>query len=243
MKYTVKQFLDSLWSVGYRLGLNRSEFENQWLETDDFYGMEEQLSRLHLARICHKYMLQYLKETDTEEWEYAKQMADLYDCHTCVNHIAQVICKGILKPVSDQGKYLFLGRQAVYEQEAAQTIERIFDKQKRYPVSCSGSVDRKCSGSLKLDLKEIIDSDGQYAEGSLQIIDVRPRRLYEQRHIRGALPVSFTDLMEGKQLQLIKRELPVLVYCEKGYLSRIAADYLADSGYQPVYYGACENML
>ena len=58
------------------------------------------LKRIDAAIMIHKYMLEVAGIQDLEDISGAAVLKDLYDCRKCVNHIAQVYLRGIMKPVS-----------------------------------------------------------------------------------------------------------------------------------------------
>lgn len=60
----------------------------------------QRLSRLDAAVMLHKYLLEVAGIPDLEDISAAAVLKDLYDCRKCVNHIAQVYLRGIMKPVS-----------------------------------------------------------------------------------------------------------------------------------------------
>ena len=67
---------------------------------------DETVLRKDAARILHLYMLKVLHMKDEEDISSASVLKDLYDCRVCVNHIAQVYLKGILKAREYPGKLL-----------------------------------------------------------------------------------------------------------------------------------------
>ncbi len=67
---------------------------------------DETVLRKDAARILHLYMLKVLHMKDEEDILSASVLKDLYDCRVCVNHIAQVYLKGIMKAHEYPGKLL-----------------------------------------------------------------------------------------------------------------------------------------
>ena len=66
----------------------------------------------------------------------------------------------------------------------------------------------------------------------LQLIDVRERFEWDVARLPGARLVSFGTLPEA--LDTLDRDSAVVVYCKGGTRGRVAASYLADSGFQRV---------
>lgn len=86
---------------------------------------EDNLERRNAARIVHFFMRKTLIEEDNPDWSAAKVLKDLYDCRTCVDHVAQMYVKGIMEA---KGKNIFGMRNIVDEKEADDIILRVFDE-------------------------------------------------------------------------------------------------------------------
>ena len=69
--------------------------------------------------------------------------------------------------------------------------------------------------------------------GQVQIIDVRDPWEYERDHIPGARLVPLAQL--GARLEEIDPERPLLMVCEVGERSRLAAEFLHEAGFPAVY--------
>lgn len=93
-------------------------------------SLSEPMERRHLAASVHNYLLNSLSEKDEENWDAAKNLKDLYDCHACVMHIAQVYVKGIMDASEEDGD-LFGTRTPVTQEEIRETVSRIMDSSKR----------------------------------------------------------------------------------------------------------------
>ena len=68
-----------------------------WIEDQDERFCNESLNRQTAARIVHEFMRIELGVPDLPDISDANVLADLYTCHACVNHIAQVYLRGIIK--------------------------------------------------------------------------------------------------------------------------------------------------
>ena len=63
-------------------------------EALDELSADKPLIRSQAARIIHEFLKKELHEPDEPDWGDAGRLKDLYDCHVCVNHIAQVVLRG-----------------------------------------------------------------------------------------------------------------------------------------------------
>ena len=68
-----------------------------WIEDQDERFCDKILNRQTAARIIHQFMKIELGVPDLADISGANELADLYTCHTCVNHIAQVYLRGIME--------------------------------------------------------------------------------------------------------------------------------------------------
>ena len=100
---TIHQFITSLWthffadnplSVG---DLLRYAHTRGWIEDQDERFCDKNLNRQTAARILHQFMKIEMGLPDLKDIFAANLLADLYTCHTCVNHIAQVYLRGIME--------------------------------------------------------------------------------------------------------------------------------------------------
>jgi sulfur-carrier protein adenylyltransferase/sulfurtransferase len=66
-----------------------------------------------------------------------------------------------------------------------------------------------------------------------QLLDLRPGKLYRQRHVPGARSLPLAELPE--RLHELSADRPVLLYCDSGSCSRAAAGILADAGLRRVH--------
>ena len=98
-----KTFITSLWSHFFPdkpLGeeeLLRYAHARGWIEDQDERFCDNSLNRQTAARIIHEFMKIELGMPDLQDISAANELADLYTCHTCVNHIAQVYLRGIME--------------------------------------------------------------------------------------------------------------------------------------------------
>ncbi|MCQ2522934.1 MAG: hypothetical protein MJ123_01230 [Lachnospiraceae bacterium] len=62
----------------------------------DSLAKERLLTKTSCAKIVHDFLRKVLKEAESDNWDPAKELLDLYDCNTCVAHIAECYVKGIM---------------------------------------------------------------------------------------------------------------------------------------------------
>ena len=98
--------------------------EHGWLEPEDRLFHDGPTERRNAARIVHNYILRELHEADMADVSKASELKDLYDCHVCVNHIAQVYCRQIMLPA--RGKVFDLTARITCD-EAKEIAERIHE--------------------------------------------------------------------------------------------------------------------
>ncbi len=77
-------------------------------------------------------------------------------------------------------------------------------------------------------LNELINSNQ-----SPIILDARSLREYEVSHIKNAKRIGFDDF-GSEQVWMIRRTLPVVIYCTTGDRSRILAAYLSEMGFKNI---------
>ena len=99
---TIHQFITSLWTHFFADNpLSEGELIHYahtrgWLEDQDERFCDKNLNRQTAARILHQFMKIELGVPDLQDISAANVLADLYTCHTCVNHIAQIYLRGIM---------------------------------------------------------------------------------------------------------------------------------------------------
>lgn len=212
-----------------------------FLEAQEEVLKSDGLTRQQAARILHNFLRLEMKEADEADWGEAAVLLDLYDCHTCVNHIAQVYAKGIAGAfrVTEEGKAVFGTRQSVPYEEAKRWICRIFDKSQRsLPGKAAEAVQH---GASKVTLQQISELCRQGRK--VWLVDVRTRAEYEQ----GCPPASvfgsmahlcnlpLTELLENARIPGAEADDVIIAVCDGGYRSEIAANCLSENGYCKVY--------
>ena len=94
--------------------LFREAYTMNVIDNQDYLHPDDYITRKAAARIIHHTLLYLLDEIDVSDIRPANALVDLYDCRTCVLHIAQVYCKGIM------------GSQTITDKSSGKTYE-IFD--------------------------------------------------------------------------------------------------------------------
>ena len=125
MNITIKEFVNLLSQKDLSYGHSRG-----WLEDQDERFCDNSLNRQTAARIVHQFMKIELGVPDLPDITPANVLADLYTCHTCVNHIAQVYLRGVMDAeeisgVSERPFLIFNGKAFVSKEEAEKIVLRI----------------------------------------------------------------------------------------------------------------------
>lgn len=216
---TVGQFVSLLEKNIYEVGVGTVHVDYDILQQPG-----ELIKRRTVAGIIHQVLL-CRGEADEEHVEAALVLKDLYNCRTCVNHIAQVYTKGIMEEW-DNG--LFGVDENLTCNEAKELMRRVLDRQHRRKPGLSVSVEwttlmwREAEVLLKADRR-------------ILLVDVRSKEAYRQGHRRGSINVPLSELFKNPYCVCADRSTVLFLYCQKGYMSRIAAGLLVKAGYQRVY--------
>ena len=188
---TIGEFVGLLWE-----GLNLPQSLEMarvhgWAEPQDVRLAGEVLRRNDAARLIHEFLKCELGEADEENWDAAKSLADLYDCHACVHHVAQAFCKGIMtvkgqafgiqegQVVGMSKGQAFGMREPVTYEEAREVAERVFHKELRH---VPGTPQAGQQDSSDLDGRELQAENvsAGSAENATQNAEALPRRLTER---------------------------------------------------------------
>lgn len=71
--------------------------ETGWILSEDRLFKDSVIERRNCARIIHEYMRRVLNIPDIEDISPAYSIKDIFDCHVCTNHIAQVVLRNIIQ--------------------------------------------------------------------------------------------------------------------------------------------------
>ena len=103
-----------------------------WLEDQDERFCEKSLNRQTAARILHQFMKIELDVPDLKDISAANVLADLYTCHTCVNHIAQIFLREIMdaQGIERDGKEykIFNHLEEMTLEESKNCLKRLYSK-------------------------------------------------------------------------------------------------------------------
>ncbi len=213
-------------------------FQEGWVDATDIYYAVKPLERRMATKIIHQFLRQILQEKDTDDWTQAKRLKDLYDCRTCVNHVAQVYCKGIMAGCKTEDGSVIFGMTAhVTVEEAENILERILQPKLRL---CAEKAEEKESAAKVVSRQqaERLMEEYKRLKKTYLLIDVRPLQEYEKVHMTNAVSIPFAKILEKPGCVGQEKEICIFSYCEKGYQSEIAANCLVDAGYETVYYFA-----
>lgn len=102
---------------------------------------EVDITKKQAAIIVHEYMRKILNEDDTVDVSEARKLKDLFDCRVCVQHIEQMYCKGIFRPMIDEYvsresgiPVMFGGNELLKDSEADEIVEKVYDIGKRINI-------------------------------------------------------------------------------------------------------------
>lgn len=237
---TIEEFVTRIWEqpmvrealqASMRQPASLAEYGHQrgWLEDPDVTGWHREINRMTAARIIHEILRKELGEPDEESWRGAECLADLYDCHTCVNHVAQVYSKGIMEAEED-GR-LFGMRRELTDAQAQVILPRIASvtARKKPPETDSGHPD-----AIRLSYREALLRLEE--ERNAILIDVRTLREYEEDHLPGAVSIPMASILNDPKSIAVTPEQALFFYCGQGYQSEIAAECVAQAGYEKVFY-------
>jgi rhodanese-related sulfurtransferase len=265
---TVHEFAEHLWGRFWEIRKVRSEkkgceiaLSHGWMSPQDAKQAEAPIRRSDAARIMHEFLRWELGEPDDVDWGAAKELKDLYDCRVCAAHVAQMVCKGIM---SVKGQ-VFGGKELLDRAEAAESIERLLEPSKRLQDPCQRQ--ENASVFQQDSMKQTESSECEAAGESktehlgrravrltsseamrllqeredLLFLDIRTAGEYETSHLKGAKSLPLLRLMTNPSCVGESRTMPILLGCDGGYRSEIAADCLSNAGYEVVYYFGWET--
>ena len=141
MKATVREFTLAIMRddhIGGEMMIDDELFREAYtmnvIDNQDYLHPDDYITRKAAARIIHHTLLYLLDEIDVSDIRHANILVDLYDCRTCVLHIAQVYCKGIMgsKTITDKssGKTyeIFDMISGIEHEEMNQIISKIWER-------------------------------------------------------------------------------------------------------------------
>jgi len=191
------------------------------INQSDIVNADKHICRLDVARILHELLVKIIHEEDEQNWSSALCLRDLYDCHTCVYHIAQIYSKGIIEPYSDN---VFATREHITIDDANRYVNRVFDITIRAKVR-----------PLEIRYEEItLDDYKKINEENRLFIDLRDEIGKEDYIVENALHLSLKEISQNPYRVSSDRLRPIYVMCKRGYQSAVAAQLLIKAGYANV---------
>lgn len=205
-----------------------------WLSQQDKADRDKPLVKKHCARIVHEFLRCERKEPDTIDTGFAGRLLDLFDCRVCAGNVMQVYAKGIMDGYqNEEGNYIFGMEDPVSVTEAGEIADRLFQKEHRLARSVTEALRQEAK---QIDSKEAVLI--MATEKAAVLIDVRSETEYQDKHLSGAVHHAMIEIMKNPYIVSERRDIPVLLYCEKGYMSEAAAQSLVRAGYEDVSYFA-----
>lgn len=199
--------------------------EKGLIEDYDLVTSEKLIERRQVARIVHDTLRIELNEKDEDDWTAAKELADLYSCRTCVQHISQVYVKGIIEP---EKPHLFNPTSNVTRAEAASVLVKMLDSTKRNPRL--NEEKNSVTYLSPVQARELLSE-----HKTAVLLDVRSREAYNEGHLTGSRSLPLESIHQDSNQVSPTKDTPVVLYCQKGYRSRLAAEFLIEEGYTHIY--------
>lgn len=195
------------------------------IEDYDLTHINNPIERRSAARIVHETLLKEFSERDETQWSVATKLIDLYSCRTCVMHIAQVYVKGIMC-ARDNNFFDVKGDMTL--SEAATIVVRMLDREKRMTQT------EDKVNEVKMihpdEAREIMLNDRR-----TMVIDVRTNEAYMEGHLDGSICMPLHEISNNPFSVCIRKDTPIILYCQKGYKSSLAAEALIAAGYSNIY--------
>lgn len=195
------------------------------VEDYDITNISKPIERRSAARIVHEALLTEFGERDEYEWSAAENLRDLYSCHTCVMHIAQMYVKGIML---GRVNNIFDAVGSLTHAEAAEVVVRMLDREQRIPQT-KGRV---------LQSKNLTPDEAwelMLNDNTAMLVDVRTNQDYKIGHIQESICIPLHDISNNPFSVCDRKDTPLILYCQKGYKSSLAAQALIDAGYSRIY--------
>lgn len=187
--------------------------------------LEGEINRFEAARQVCEVLRNDLGEPEDKSWQQALELKDIYECNRCVGNVAQAYVKGIIEP-GREGE--FCGNDIISEVEKKQIISRVFSvsARKRPKIEEKPPICEKIPYEKALELRE---------KGAL-FIDVRDKENFEGRYGEVLFTnMPYREMYQNPQGVSPDKKKAVVLRCNKGYLSTLAAKLLIEQGYEQVY--------
>lgn len=231
MKVTTNEFVAALLTSMHNqkapVYSKQELFANGVLEDFDRVQAEEFITKKSAARILHQTLLLVKQEEDVQDWSAALCLRDLYDCHTCVRHIAQVYAKGIMEKSREDR---FGNEETISASELDVILDRLWNSEKRV-VRETG--DKKVTYVSYDELAAM-----KKTEKYLHCVDVRDADMFlglSMSERLGFENITLHDIQLNPYRITSNLSEPIILRCQRGYMSTLSANLLLKYGYQRVY--------
>ena len=215
----------------------RYGYEQGWLQEQDVAEQRKPLVKKQCARIVHEFLRREQGEPDEIRSGPAGKLQDLFDCRVCAGHVMQVYVKGIMDGYRNVDGRLIFGMEDTIDPISAQTIiRRIFRKELRLQVQTETEESVSAEQISYEQALAILECEKQ-----VLLLDVRTEPEYTKMHLKNAIHCPMMELLKNPYATGERRDVHVLVYCEKGYMSETAAQSLTRAGYENVSYFAWDR--
>lgn len=241
---SIREFAEGLWETfskwreGQGKGMPQTGGDGMetgllhgWLEPQDVTRKEEFICRGDAARILHEFVQRELGEADDEDWGAVREIKDLYDCRVCVKHVAQMICKGIM--TAKDG--VFARGKHVKGWEAKAAFQRLLEPGTRLAADKkTAALPEQVRAPKKLTKDEAMRMLKECA--GIRFLDVRTPGEHAAGSPEGAENLPLLQLISHPERAASNLETPILLGCDGGYRSEMAALRLKEAGYANVSY-------
>ncbi len=191
----------------------------------DFNHAENYMEKREAARIIHQVLITTLHEKDEMSWQVARNLKDIYECHTCVIHIAQVYAKGIMN-ATKENRTFGIHEKITYEEMRDMLAKTMDQSLRRKPQ-------KEIQSNIRIinqqELEEILVNDHR-----AMLVNVRLQEEYEKSHIEFSVNIPLEKIYKNPYAVCENRSTQIIFYCNKGYQSTLAAALLIDAGYEKV---------
>ena len=226
--------------------MSKDMAENLASSAEELAGRLTGMTRQNAAKTVHEWLKRVRLEPDEPDIEAALRLRDIYDCHACVEHVAQVYVKGIMTARGG----LFGMKEELTEREALEIAERANEPAKR--VRVGGVIAQVAAVASLADERrtKIVDEpvpqpgdefSPRRDDGATVydlIIDVRSPEEFAVGHREGAVNVPLTEFLTDPVAFVTDKDEKILFVCQKGIKSRIAAEAAIRHGFWKVCYAS-----
>lgn len=206
--------------------------ESGWLMPQDELYQNKKIENREAARIIHRYLKKEWSEEDIFWHPSTYQIADLFDCKTCADSIAQVYSKGIMNVMRDQGHINFASNETISEQKAREVIDRVYWKELRFSVENNSEM-RDYDGPYLINQEEALRTlckTGGYllAVGNVNNLD--------EISVNNVINIGFTQVLEHADCLKLDVMERIIVCAENAHIARVVSECLVERGYRNITY-------